>query len=151
MTLKIDPKAEEETLRLELLEKLGRLNTTTSQPQEISPSHTTDILGSRQNIFFKIRLWYYKLIQPSISAMEIISLAFVCVFFFLIGREMDRQTCNTCWKRGQAEALTSTSCSAPVLVEAPAQGTAWAIPQPGMYAMVNRRLTKIGDITYGRH
>lgn len=153
MTLKTDLQAEEETLILELLGKLGRHNTTTSKSEDNAPSHTSDILGSRHtghNTFSKIRRFYLELTEPSISAMEIVSLIVIGVFFFLMSREMDRRTCDDCWKQREAHALASISCSAPTLVEAPGQGTAWAIPQPGMYAMVNRRLTKIGDITYGK-
>ncbi|KAH0151962.1 hypothetical protein KCU67_g10031, partial [Aureobasidium melanogenum] len=130
MTLKTECLTDEEMSILEMLGKLGKLNTTPSNPEDSTPSDTINIAQPGQNNFFNIRRLWSKLTQPSLSTVDFILFLFVLMFLTLFPQDVcDRS---------------------PTLIEAPGQGTAWAIPQPGMYAMVNHRLTKIGDITYGQ-
>jgi hypothetical protein len=146
MTLKTECLTDEEMSILEMLGKLGKLNTTASNPEDSTPSDTSHITKSGQNNFFDIRRLWSKLTQPSLSTVDLLLSMFVVMLLTLFTQDV----CNRCKKQGQAKSLSSTSCPVPSLIEAPGQGTAWAIPQPGMYAMVNHRLTKIGDITYGQ-
>lgn len=139
MTVKTDLKAEEETLLLEMLAKLEKLNKTISKPKEGSPSHADDIVRSGQNTLSKVRSFLSKLNRPNIkfSTMDIVSLIFCGVFFFLMSREMDRRACNTCWKQGEAHALASRPCPIPPVV---------VVREPGIYTTADGRLTKIGNV-----
>ena len=68
--------------------------------------------------------------------MDIIGIVFLVVCFF-IALEGDRQTCNTCWKQGEAQALASQPYPFPPVV---------IVPQSEIYSTDNGHLTKLGNV-----
>lgn len=141
MTLKTELESEKD---MSTPESIENFETTTSRLEDSTPSNTNDTTKSGQNNFFNLRSLISKLTQPSLSTFDFVLLVLVGVCLAAFTQD----TCDRCRKQGQAESLSSTSCPVPTALRAPQLGTAWVIPQPGIYVVADGRLTRVGDVTW---
>ncbi|KAG9662265.1 hypothetical protein KCU95_g902, partial [Aureobasidium melanogenum] len=119
MTLKTGLESEKD---MSTPESIENFETTTSRLEDSTPSNTNDMTKSGQNNFFNLRSLISKLTQPSLSTVDFVLLVLV-------------EVCLAAFTQDTCDRL-------PTALRAPQLGTAWVIPQPGIYVVADGRLTR---------